>query len=928
MKFKKLPAAWPWWAAAFVTVGLLLLTLQQIRLLERTVVLTVTADELFHRISLDTVSIMGRPYEAGHEPASWLEPLRHEVDAFIALQQSSLDILAISQSRDIRGPLEQYLQTLTALGQSANDLAKLSERYDNLLQALHPLLHDDSALSDAIHQLDRLTRLATQGDALSLPLISELHDRLIIRPGNPIALQDFLSVQNGLIQHWQQLDTLQHLLADNQQLAELLQWKSRLTQFVNVIKVRIYVLFALSMVMSFVIVCGVMLTRHQRLQTMTLQAQRLAQSRSEFLANMSHEIRTPMNAIIGFSALALQTELTAHQRDYLLKIKSASDTLLLLINDILDLSKVESGHLLLEETDFQLDELLESLATLFSELSEQKSIEVIIDKAPDVPAMLRGDPLRLGQVLINLVSNAIKFTERGIVRITLRRATDDAGRGEMLQVAVQDTGIGIGSDKLAMLFKPFSQLDASYSRQYGGTGLGLNISQRLVELMGGRIDVDSEVGKGSCFHFAIPLRAAIHQHETVRRQLSGSPSILLLEDNLLVSELLVKILERAGAHVVTCASLTAAEQAAREHADSLSMLLIDWRIGDEDGLELVARLAPHPKLNKLPVLVISAYERSGLNQRMSSLGLQHALSKPLTEHRLLDKVTELLAGQQPQPAAALNAESEEFTSLAGLRVLLAEDNRVNQQLLVEYLRRIGVETRVVENGLEALTALDQEAAFDLVLMDLQMPTMDGLEATQRLRERFAPDRLPVIALTASAMPEDRARCLAAGMNGYVTKPVGRRDLYQALLSFAPKRASSSLAALIAWPLFASEQALQRLGFDGDTLHLLAEQFVSEQSDVMLHLEQALSGNNKTLAHRLLEHLAELAGNLRADRLQQAALSLAANLRQPGSESITLSELQQIHRETLAELEHYLDLLPTPMAGVMLSARPGGRTIIK
>ncbi|WP_368163511.1 response regulator [Aeromonas sp. R6-2] len=860
------------WLWACLVLSILLLVgggIYQIRQLERAVALTQRADELFHHISLGTVAVLGQSMNTRDLERS-LAPLHQEVEAFVHFYRDAAFDDAVSQGGDIVNILTRYMNDLMAFGLQHERARRLGDVYRQQLTGRLP--QGEGAYDDALnpHLLSTL-----QGDSA---------DKLL-----PLYLQ------------WQEVDGLMHRMRDRlaagEELSTLLGWKMDQSSEINRLKGALYGTTALMVLLTAITIGGMLWHRDRHLRAMADHAQGLAKSRSDFLANMSHEIRTPMNAVIGFTSLALQTELTLTQRDYLGKIKVASDNLLLLINDILDLSKVESGNLTLEECDFSIDELLDSLAAMFADMSERKALEVMIDKAPSVPERLRGDALRLGQVLINLVGNAIKFTEEGMVTLSIR--VDEQGR---LAFSVSDTGIGIDPDKRSRLFKPFSQLDAGYSRKYGGTGLGLNISQRLVGLMGGTIGVESEPGQGARFFFDIPFSPAIYGGAHTERLLPGGSEILLLEDNPLVMDLLRSVLQRAGAVVHEATTLADARESVRMIGDRLTMVILDWRLGDEDGLDLVPVLRGQPRLATLPVLVISAWSRDGLHQRMESLELQHFLSKPVTEPLLLDKMNALLTQREQERVPSPDERTDWVGELAGIRILLAEDNRVNQQLIVEYLRRVEAHTEVVDNGAEAVQWVLQEE-FDLVLMDLQMPVMDGLEATRRIRRYRSSESLPIIALTASAMPEDRGHCFDAGMNGYVTKPVGKTELYKAIIELVTARDRQAVIPSQSLPLFDCAMALSRVGGDEEALMVMASQFVSEHRHAMYQIELALQQEERAHLCSLLGSLKRLAGNLMAKRLQRACSECIHSV-QSGA-SPRFEELHSIFAQTLAALERYL-----------------------
>ncbi|MDQ1886354.1 response regulator, partial [Aeromonas salmonicida] len=570
-----------------------------------------------------------------------------------------------------------------------------------------------------------------------------------------------------------------------------------------------------------------------------------------------------------------------------------------------------SGKLTLEEIDFDLSEQIESLAGMFADLAERKQVEVIINKSPAVPDFLRGDPLRLGQVLVNLVNNAIKFTERGEVEVAITLVNQHPMR---VRFSVRDTGIGIAEDKQDQLFQPFTQLEAGNTRKYGGSGLGLNISQRLVELMGGRITVQSKPGSGSVFQFEIPMTKAVYGVSGRRVFFEHQPLILVMDDNELVLDLAKDILGRAGVRVVAVNSLSRARQLLREEGQNIRLAILDWRMGQEDGLDLALEMYQHSQWRRLPILMTSAWAKEGLHGRMESMGLTHFLPKPMTENSLLAKVDELLNGSshdhQVRQAEAQGDQQHFRELLQGVRVLLAEDNRVNQQLIIEYLRRIDAVVTVVGNGREAVERV-AEQPFDVILMDLQMPVLDGLDATRQIRKMVDKHDVPIIALTASAMPGDRERCLGVGMNGYVTKPVSKLDLYNNLLQWVKSASGERRIPLEVKPpdlmgVLDLEDALKRLEQDKEALQILFKLFMSEHKDDLWEIRSALRRQQPEVACRLLHTLKGVSANISAARLQIMAGDLEWRLRQ--QEELTepdLEQLQQVFSQTREEVSHFL-----------------------
>jgi two-component system sensor histidine kinase/response regulator len=656
-------------------------------------------------------------------------------------------------------------------------------------------------------------------------------------------------------------------------------------------------------------------------------AEEATRMKSDFLANMSHEIRTPMNAIIGMAHLALRTSLDERQHDYVTKIQRASQHLLGVINDILDFSKIEAGHMTIESVEFELEKLLASVSDFISEKTAAKNLELLLDVDPRLPNDLRGDALRLGQVLINYASNAVKFTEQGCIVIRVRQV--QAGPHDLVvRFEVEDTGIGLTPEQIRKLFQSFSQADTSTTRKYGGTGLGLAISKRLAELMGGEVGVESEPGRGSTFFFTARLGRGDARSRTHLPQpdLRGR-RLLVVDDNPLAVHTLSEMLRSMTFRVAEAASgeqaLAAIDDAERA-SDPFAIVFLDWRMPGLDGIETARRIDAMPRGTRLRRVLVTAYGREDVLREADSAGFDGILVKPVSPSLLFDAAIRALGDEgrrstsEAEAVPATQTDAPDLARLDGARVLLVEDNEFNQQVAFELLGAAGIHVDIAENGAQGVQRV-QEGSYDLVLMDLQMPVMDGLQATRQIRAMPGCDRLPILAMTANAMAGDRERSLAAGMNDHVTKPIDPDELFDVLLRWLPNRSARAPAArgtdedvsapppdasrgpvLDLIPGLDAADGLRRVLGRREAYVELLRRFVIGHADVARDIRAALADGRAADAERAAHTLKGVAGSIGARQLSREAGEVEAALRR-GAPPAEVEPLLDPAEQTLGDL---------------------------
>lgn len=684
-----------------------------------------------------------------------------------------------------------------------------------------------------------------------------------------------------------------------------------------------FILFIISFIIMIILIQNQM-KMLQFLAGANIKIESATKSKSAFLANMSHEIRTPLNAIMGLTYLLTQTKLDRHQIDYLKKINSSAELLLNVINDILDFSKIEAGKLNMEITDFYLEDVLNKLGDTVSMKIDKKNLEFILNTAPETPEELVGDPLRLRQVLLNLVSNAIKFTESGEIIVSVKLLREEEKK-VLLQFEVRDTGIGLTKEQIGNLFKAFNQADPSTTRKYGGSGLGLIICKRLVSMMKGKIWLESEPGKGSVFRFT----AQFGRHESKRplpgmwAQNFGNMKALVIDDSKTARTTIKRILESIKLRVVTASSgpeaLDIIERETKLNR-GFDIIFTDLKMPEMDGLETAQKIREKNPTSRAPVIImITAYGKKEILDKSFDREINGFITKPVSPSTMLDSIMTAFGKQESlreDQSLQTIKNDDGIISLEGAEVLLAEDNEVNQLVAKELLKSIGIKVTIAQNGSETLELI-KKSSFDAILMDVQMPVMDGFTATKRIREMDSPyNTIPIIALTAHAMAGDREKSISAGMDDHLTKPLDPEELFQVLYKWIKSEQENRRTILPPiepkstdnfFPEFQGLDAnggLKRIGGNHESYYTLLLNFMERYSRSLIDIAESLKSENRQSTVNKIHTLKGVTGNIGAVELYETLKALEKSVSSDKKKKIT--SLLEVAENNYTQLTHSIE----------------------